>query len=191
MAIYARPRRLITAFAADTGGVAAVEFAIFAIVFLTLLAGTIDVGNVLFTEFELDSAVAAGAQAAAVNTAEVNATQGASLASSIAATVANANGTGWANVTVVVNNGPSVTISNGSTSSGGNASAADSYYCLTGTPGNWSWGGAVTAGTTCSGSIQAGQFVTITAQRTVSSFFPKFGFVPSGAIVQAAAVETQ
>jgi Flp pilus assembly protein TadG len=191
MAGYARPRRLFTALATDTGGVAAVEFAIFAMVFLILLAGTIDVGNVLFTEFELDSAVAAGAQAAAVNTAEVNSTQGASLASSVAATVANANGTGWASVTVVVNNGPSVTISNGSTSSGGNASAADSYYCLTGTPGSWSWGGAVTAGSTCTGNIQAGQFVTITAQRTVSSFFPKFGFVPSGPIVQAAAVETQ
>jgi Flp pilus assembly protein TadG len=191
MAGYARPRRLFTAFTADTGGVAAVEFALFAMMFLILLAGTIDLGNVLFTEFELDSAVAAGAQAVAVNTAEVNSTQGASLASSIAATVANANGTGWASVTVVVNNGPSVSISNGSTSSSGSASAADSYYCLTGTPGNWSWGGAVTAGTTCSGSIQAGQFVTITAQRTVPSFFPKFGFVPSGAIVQAAVVETQ
>jgi Flp pilus assembly protein TadG len=191
MAVLARPRRLFTALAADTSGVAAVEFAIFAIVFLLLLAGTIDVGNVLFTEFELDSAVAAGAQAVAVNTAQVNSTQGASLATSIATTVANANGTGWANVTVVVNNGPSVTISNGSPSSGGTASNADSYYCLTGTPGSWSWGGAVTAGTTCSGNIQAGQFVTITAQRAVSSFFPKFGFIPSGPIVQAAVVETQ
>jgi Flp pilus assembly protein TadG len=191
MAVYARPRRLFTALAADTGGVAAVEFAIFAIVFLILLAGTIDIGNVLFTEFELDSAVAAGAQAAAVNTAQVNSTQGASLANAIATTVANANGAGWASVTVVVNNGPAASISNGSTSSGGNASAADSYYCLTGTPGNWSWGGAVTAGSTCTGNIKAGQFVTITAQRTVSSFFPKFGFVPNGPIVQAAAVETQ
>ena len=191
MAVYVRPRRLFTALAADTGGVAAVEFAIFAIVFLTLLAGTIDVGNVLFTEFELDSAVSAGAQAAAVNTAQVNSTQGATLANSIATTVANANGTGWASVTVIVNNGPTVSITNGSVSSGGNASAADSYYCLTGTPGKWSWGGAVTAGTTCSGNIHAGQFVTITAQRSVSSFFPSFGFVPAGPIVQTAAVETQ
>jgi Flp pilus assembly protein TadG len=191
MVVRAAPRSLFRALASDTDGIAAIEFAIFAAVFLILLAGTIDVGNLLFTEFELNSAVSAGAQVAAINGASVNATQGANLAASIATAVADVNGTGWADVTVVVNNGPSVTISSGSTSSGGSASNADSYYCLTGGPASWSWGGSLAAGTTCNGGSPSGQFVTITAQRSVSSFFPTFGFIPSGAIVQAAAVETQ
>ncbi|HZB94021.1 MAG TPA: TadE/TadG family type IV pilus assembly protein [Stellaceae bacterium] len=185
-----RQRRL-GAFAANVDGVAAIEFALFAMVFLILLAGTIDLGNALYTEFELDSAVSAGAQVAAISGASVNSTSASTLATSIATTVANANGSGWANVTVVVNNGPSASISGGSTSSGGTATNADNYYCLTGTPANWSWGGSLAQGTACSGGGTAGQFVTITAQRTVTSFFPHFGFVPKGALIQSAAVETQ
>jgi Flp pilus assembly protein TadG len=188
----ARPgiARRLHALAKASDGVAAIEFAIFAMVFLTLLAGTIDIGNTLFTEFELDAAVSAGAQEAAINGASVNSTQGATLATSIANAVANVNGSGWADVTVTVNNGPSVTISNGTAASGGNASDADSFYCLTGTPANWSWGASLAQGTACAGGGTAGQFVTITAQRAVSSFFPYFGFVKNGAVVQAAAVET-
>jgi len=147
--------------------VAAIEFAIFATVFLMIVAATADVGRLLFTQSQLDAAVGAGAASAQ----RPNAT-----AASISAVVDNANGTGWASSTVVVNN---------------NDSVATDCYCPTGTPGNWSWGSAVTCGSACNGGGVAGQFVTIAASTTISPLFPAFGFVQNGTINSYALVETQ
>ena len=81
--------------ARDDAGVAAIEFAVYATVFLMITAATVDIGLLLFTQSELDAAVGAGAQFAA---------HGDATAASIAAIVDNANGAGWASSTVSVNN---------------------------------------------------------------------------------------
>jgi Flp pilus assembly protein TadG len=172
-------------------GVAAVEFALYSVVFLPLLAGTTDVGMLIYTHFQLDAAVAAGAQYAVVNAANVNSSSGASLATSIATLVANTQGSGWANSTVVVNNGPSAAVTSGSASSSGTASNADSYYCPSGTPGSWTWGSAVAAGASCTGGGTAGKFVTVAASRTYSSIFPGISIVHSGPVSQSVIVQVQ
>ncbi len=155
-------------------GVAALEFAICATLFLTILAGAIDVGRMLWTASQLDAAVSAGAQFAANNAARV-ASDPSGLASDTSSIVANLNGSAWATATVAVNN------SNDKTG----------CYCPTGSPGNWSWGATKICASACGGGGVAGQFVTITASRSISPIFSSFGFAPSGSISRSALIETQ
>lgn len=160
--------------ARENRGVAAIEFAIYALGFLMIVAATVDVGMLLFTASELDAAVAAGAQYA-VNNAPLVATDPATLGTDISAIVNNANGTGWASSTINVNN----------------SNDSSHCYCPTGTPGSWSWGSTVTCGSSCGAGGIAGQFVTIAAAHAISPLFPTFGFVASGSLSRSALVETQ
>jgi Flp pilus assembly protein TadG len=175
--------------ACGDAGAAAVEFALFASLFVLLVAGTVDFGYLIYTTSELTAVVSAGSQYAVNNAILVNSTGGASLATSISQIVANANGTNWADSTVVVNNGPTMTLTGGSSSSGGTAANADHSYCPTGSPGNWTWGSEDPA--TCTSQGVAGRFVTITASHTVSPLFPTFGLAFNGAISRSAMVRTQ
>jgi Flp pilus assembly protein TadG len=170
---------------------AAVEFAFIMPVFLIIMIGAVDLGMMLFEDYKLEQAVAGGAEYAAVNTASVNSTSGATLASSIATAVESANGSGWANDVVVVNNGPSVTVTNGSATSGGTASNADSCYCPTGSPPNWTWGSSMTCGASCSGGGTAGKFVTITATASYTPLLTGYGFIGGNTLRQSATVEAQ
>ena len=54
-------------FGRESAGVAAIEFAIYALVFMMILAATVDIGLLLFTTAELDAAVSAGAEYAVNN----------------------------------------------------------------------------------------------------------------------------
>lgn len=185
-------KRLSRIFSAvECSGIAAVEFALIAPIFVLILAGTIDLGIQIYLEAKIGAAVAAGAEYAAVNASSVNSANGASLASAIANVAANANGSGWENSSVVVNNGPSATVTGGTLSAGGTAANADSCYCPTGSPPNWSWGTAVACGSACTGGGIAGKFVTVTASRSVTPLFPAFNFVRGSTITQSALVQTQ
>jgi TadE-like protein len=159
----------------ENAGVVVIEFAIFASLFLIILAGTVDVGMLMYTAAQLDAAVSAGAQYAENNNSMV-ASDATTLQSNIETVVENVNGTNWASGTVDVNNGGDAT----------------GCYCPTGTPSNsWSWGGTQTCGSACAGGGVAGQFVKITASRAVSPLFPTFGFVANGTLSRSAVVETQ
>jgi len=175
----------------SAAGIAAIEFAIITPVFLIIFVGAVDLGMMLFEDYKLDQSVAAGAEYAAVNPSNVNSTAGAGLASSIAATVASANGSGWANDVVVVNNGPTVTVTNGTAVSSGTNSNADDCYCPTGSPPNWSWGSAMTCGASCSGGGSAGKFVTITATATYTPLLVAYGFIHGKTLRQSATVQAQ
>jgi len=169
------PRRASRILAAsENAGVAAVEFAICATVLLTILAGTVDIGLLLYTDFQLDTAVNAGAQYA-VNNAAMVGSGPSTLNTEISNIVNNLNGTSWATSTVNVNNSNDTT----------------GCYCPSGLPGSWSWGTTVTCGSSCTGGGIGGQFVTITANRSVSPLFPTFGFVQNGTISRSVLVETQ
>ena len=159
----------------EDAGVAAIEFAIYALVFLMIVAATVDIGLLMFTGAQLDAAVSAGAEYAVSTMPALVTSTPSTLNTSISNIVNNAIGTGWATSTVNVNNG------NDSTH----------CYCPTGTPGNWTWGSTVTCGSACAGGGIGGQFVTITASRAVSPLFPTFGFVANGTLTRNALVETQ
>jgi Flp pilus assembly protein TadG len=172
--IRAHVRRESGVLASENAGIAAVEFVICSTIFVTILAGTVDIGLLLYTDFQLDTAVNAGAQYA-VNNAVMVGSGPSTLSTEISSIVNNLNGTGWATSTINVNN------SNDSTG----------CYCPSGSPGNWSWGGTVACASSCTGGGIGGQFVTITANRSVSPLFPTFGFVPNDTISRSVLVETQ
>jgi Flp pilus assembly protein TadG len=172
-------------------GIAAVEFAFLVPVFLVLLMGIIDVGQMLFAYYELDQAVAAGAQYAALNASNVTSANGAALATSIATTIANANGANWSNGTVVVNDGPTVTITGGNAVSSGTATNADDFYCLTGSSPNWNWGTGYTTQSACANGGSAGKFVTVTATYAYVPLLQIYTLIQSGTLSQSAAVQTQ
>lgn len=173
-------------------GIAAVEFAILVPVMLILLMGATDLGQMLFGYYKLDQAVAAGAEYAALNATKVNSTNGPALATSIATVVESANGSAWANDTIVVNNGPTVTMTGGAAVSSGTATNADSYYCLTGSPGSWSWGTAYATQASCAaGGGTAGKFVTVTATYAYHPVLKIYTFITDSTLTQSSAVETQ
>ena len=177
----------------DRRGVAAVEFALLAPVFCLLLAGVVDLGGVLYTKFKLDAAVTAGANFAQVSAANASSANGQALASSIATVVETSQGSGWADDGVVVNNGPTATVSGGASSSGGTASNADLCYCPSGTPGAFTWGSSMTCGAACPGTNTgfAGKYVTITASREYAPIFSTYGVVQNNTISASAAVQVQ
>jgi hypothetical protein len=154
--------RSVHSFGRESAGVAAI------------LAATVDIGLLLFTTAELDAAVSAGAEYA-VNNAPLVASNPSTLSSDIASVVDNAIGSSWATSTVNVNN----------------SNDGSHCYCPTGTPGSWTWGSTVTCGSACTGGGVGGQFVTITASRSISPLFSTFGFVPSGTVSRSALVETE
>jgi Flp pilus assembly protein TadG len=172
-------------------GMAAIEFAFLVPVFLILLMGVVDMGQLFYCYYRLDQAVAAGSQYAALNAGNVNSTSGASLATSIATVVENANGSAWANDTVIINNGPTVAVTNGSATSGGTASNADSCYCPTGSASTWSWGSSMSCGANCPSSGEAGKFVTISAQYNYVPLLRIFRFITPSTLTKTAAVQVR
>ena len=105
-------------------GAAALEFGLLVPVFMIILAGGVDLGNAVLGGMLTNAAVSAGSNFALVNANNVSSTNGATLASNIATIVANSNGSGWANSSVTVNNGPTASMTGGSLSSGGTAANA-------------------------------------------------------------------
>lgn len=173
-------------------GVAAVEFGLLAPVLVMVFAGTVTVGNAVATQTRLDGAVAAGINYAIINASNVNSTGGTTLASTIASLVSNSAGGTAATVTVVVNNGPSATTSGGTPTTSGTAAYADLYYCLTGSPGSWSWGtGTATSGGSCTGGGTYGKFVTISASYGFTPFFATYTFGLGSTITIGTAAQVQ
>jgi Flp pilus assembly protein TadG len=192
MRIRSRVKRM-RALAADSRGVAAVEFALVTPIFCLLLAGIIDLGGALYTKFKLDSAVTAGANFAQVNAANVGSANGQTLANNIATIVETSEGSTWADDGVVVNNGPAASVSSGTATTSGTATQADVCYCPSGTPSSFTWGSSVTCGTACPGTNTgyAGKFVTITASHTYTPIFSSYGIVQNDTISASAAVQVQ
>jgi hypothetical protein len=193
MTTFRRPRHLLKILAAENSGVAAIEFALVAMVFLVILAGTVDLGMLIYTEEQLGAALAAGAEYAEANAGSVS-NNGSNLATEIANIVANVNGSGWASSSVCVNNSAPNSAPSGSSTTSPTTSCsgpAGESYCPQGSPGNWSWGNSAIAGSACASGGIAGQFVAITASRAVSPLFPAFGFVQNGTISQSVLVETE
>ena len=175
-------------FRRDERGVAAVEFALIVPFFALIIAATVDFGIELYVREQLDDSVSAAANYALVNAAQVNSSDGASLASSLASLVANTHGSNWASSTITVNAGPTAS-SSGAAS--GAASAADSCYCPTGSASSVTWGGSQTCGATCPSGSVAGKYVLVTASANYSPLFPGFGLASKGQLTSASLVQVQ
>jgi len=181
-------------------GVAAVEFGLMAPTFVLVFAGTVTVGDAVAVQTRLDGAVAAGINYAIVNQSEVTSSinsgtgnaYAVDLASAIANLVSTSAGGTAANVTVVVNNGPTATITSGTLTTGGTTSNANLYYCLTGSPSSWTWGTSATSGGgACTGSGTYGKFVTITASYSFTPFVNANSFGLGSTLTVGTAAQVQ
>jgi Flp pilus assembly protein TadG len=186
-------RRRARAFARDRSGVAAVEFALIAPTVMLVLVGLVDLGGILYTRFQLDASLSAGANYAIVNAASVNSTSGASLAGALSGVVSSGQSSNWATSSITVNNGPTSSSSGGTVTTGGTASNADSCYCPTGTAASTvTWGTAQTCGATCTGGGYAGKFVLLQASVNYSPVFSGYGMVSqAGTISSSTLVQVQ
>lgn len=182
--------RLSTAFRQSSGGASAVEFAILAPVFAFIFGLSMDLGGVLFVNFSLNSALSSATNYTLLNASSVGSASGASLASSIGTIIANSRATGWADAVVVVNNGPTATVTNGAVVASGTASKADSCYCPTVSGSTVTWGSAVTCASACPGGGLAGKFVTLTATRAYQPIFSSYGIVKQGTLTATVIAQT-
>ena len=191
MPCWARGNRSRGRHSFDQRGASAVEFALIAPVFCLLLVGAIDLGGMLWTKLNLDGAVTSAANYTVNNASSVGSTGGAGLATDLASLVASGHAANWANAVIVVNNGPTATLTAGTVTTSGTASNANNSYCPTKSGSTVTWGAAMTSGATCPGGGRAGRFVTILATRTYKPVFASYGFVGNGVIAASAVVQAQ
>ena len=116
----------------ERSGIAALEFGLVAPIFAMMLAGATDLGNYLLIDMRLTASVSAGANYALINNSNVEATDGPALAAEVAQVITNNVANNWANATVVINNGPTATVTQGVTTASGTPTNANSYYCPSG-----------------------------------------------------------
>lgn len=180
-------RRWLRAFLISrTEGIAAVEFALVAPIFMLIFIPMVDLGLYLSAAFQLNRAVSSATNYAMTNTSNVSSTNGSKLAQNMAAVIANdiATLSPSATVTVVVNNGPTARATGTTVATTGTASNADKCYCPTLSGDSVTWGTAQTCAASCSGGGIAGKFVTISANIPFSSLFD------SGGVIMPTAVTT-
>jgi Flp pilus assembly protein TadG len=170
---------------ANRDGAAAVEFALLAPLLALILAGAVDFGGVVFQRFNLDNSVSSASNFALNGKASVNGTSGATLASTLGTILTSA---GTTSGSVVVNNGPTVTISNGAASTPSNSTSADSCYCPARSGSTITWGSAATCGSTCGTGGKAGKFVVISASRSYTPLFSNYGFIDANQQISTLAV---
>lgn len=173
-------------FRRDQTGVAAVEFAMIAPILLLIMVGMMDFGLVLYVRFGLNENISAAANYAILNATNVSAANGATLASNLTSVIPTT-----VNVAVTVNNGPTSTRTNGSTTTGGTAANADSCYCPTVSGSTITWGAAQTCKTACTGGGLAGKFVSFNASVAHSPLFGNYGFVQNGTVSTFTVVQVQ
>ena len=173
------------------------EFAIFAPVLCLLFAGTIDLGNIVYTRMRVHDALNTGANHALVQAASATAAKGSGLAVDIARIVRNAGGEPFADASVTLNNGPTTTDTAAGKTAGGTPAEADRCYC----PGvsygatapytkTFTYGSAVACGAPCSdGGVKGGKFVRITASHPYTVLFAGYGIVADGVIAQTTEVQ--
>ena len=175
----------------DASGVSAVEFALVLPVLALILVGVLELGTILYQRFEIDGAMAAGANYALVNASDVSAENGASLANRIAAVINAGAGAMWADSEVNVNNGVRLLVESGTPAQSGTPANADACYCPTGTARNLTWGAAQACGNPCPGGGMAGKFVRISLSRNYTPLFASYGIVEDGTISVATLVQAQ
>jgi Flp pilus assembly protein TadG len=177
-------RRLIRSlrlFIWDQRGVSALEFALIAPIFLLLFAGTIELGGMLYTRFQLNSALSAAASYTLLNGNKLSEATASDLVANTAAIVAGGTNSS-VSVTVAVNKDYARTLSNGQLTTSGSPSDADRCYCPTGTGATPDWGTAIACESVCSNGSIAGKFITITAERAYDPLFSDYQIARDGVI---------
>ena len=163
-------------------------------IYILVIGGVIDIGRAISMEFNLSNGVSAAASFALNNASSASSASGAALASNLVNILASSYSAGWANATVVVNDGPSASITNGGAiATSGTASNADLFYCPTGSVKvGITWGSSYTsAGQSCStGGPVSGKYIVLTATKSFTALILPASIL-SNSFTVAAVVQVQ
>jgi len=158
-------------------GIAAVEFALLAPVFILFLALLLDLGLAYNTKLKVVSATAAAAQFAFLNGQSMTASGAPAFLTNVSSVA-----TAAADLTVA----PTVTVTFNNASDGSNAS---NYYCVSGSsPTSVAWTSTGTTSSTCGGSVMSGKFVSIVVSATTSTLLYSSSTIGSIITEQDAAI---
>lgn len=188
MSMCARLKQFVSK---DRGGNAAIEFALIAPILVIILAGSTDLGLLIFSRFRLEATISNSASYAMVHADQVDSKSGEDLATKIATIIASEDASGEAIASIVINNGAKASYAGNRIKLGGAASQANACYCPTGTASSLNWGSQRPCSNTCPDGGPAGKYVTVTAKRTYTPLFSSYGFVKDGFIYASAIVQTQ
>ncbi|WP_170314850.1 TadE/TadG family type IV pilus assembly protein [Aquibium carbonis] len=175
--------RAILRLARDRKGVSAVEFALIAPVFLVILAGVIDVGQMMQIRSELNTAVSAGANRILLNGGGLSAGTAEAIASDVA--FISAADTPGVTAKVTINNAFTVSMTGRAASASGKTSVADQCFCPNpqGTAVDWSV--AVSCGAACPASDEfAAKYLEISVSRPYDAMFGGYGFLGNSIAVK-------
>lgn len=177
-------------FLLDITGIAAIEFALVAPIFILVFTASVDLGLVIFSRFRLEAAVSASASYAIAHADQVDSTNGAELAQNMALMIASSYG-GDATALIQVNNGSQASYNGMKIKISGVPSQANACYCPTGVASKVDWGSQRTCGSSCPDGGRAGRYVSVAAQQAYVPFFAMFEFVKDGSLTASAIVQTK
>jgi Flp pilus assembly pilin Flp len=186
-----RLSRLVGRFRRERSGASVLEFALLAPVFLVILAGIVDIGTLLHTQYRLNAAIAAGSNYALVNGQDISQDEGAKLAMNIAKVLVGETPAASSESTVVVNNMTQVQVSGGVATTAAMPGSGSACYCPARTDGEVDWGSAQTCGSVCTGGGVAGKFVLISISKPYAPMFGGYGMTDAGQITVSAVVQGQ
>jgi len=172
-------------------GVAAVEFAIIAPLYILLMAGMVNLGTAIYVKMTVDSAITSASTYALSKGDSITAAGAATIADQIASMLATELGFAEATISVAVNKGATLSISGGVKKTSGNATDADLCYCPSRSGGQIEWGSPATCASPCPDGGFAGKFVAVTASRPFSPIFPVNYLVTTNSFEGAALAQAQ
>lgn len=170
-------------------GVSTIEFALVVPVLLLIVAGIVDLGGTLKAKFDLNSSMSAASNFVLLNAENVTAARGGDLAATVAAITAGGLSSGRGVVSVSVNNGPGVTITDGTSRAQAGGGNADKCYCPSRTGSTVSFGAEAACGTQCQAGGTAGKFVVIHASKPHNPLFGGLGVIEAGNVNVMAVIQ--
>lgn len=180
---------MLKTFLRKRDGVSTIEFALVVPVLLLIIAGIVDIGGALKAKFDLNASVSAASNFVLLNADNVTAAKGGDLATKVAVIAGGGLSSGQGIVSVSVNGGPGVAVTNGASQAQTGASNADLCFCPSRSASTVSFGAAVACGTQCPSGGTAGKFVVISASKPHNPIFGGFGVIEAGNVNVMAVVQ--
>ncbi|MBJ3786481.1 TadE/TadG family type IV pilus assembly protein [Devosia sediminis] len=183
-------RRFLARFTRREDGVSAIEFALFAPIFLLILAAATDFGALIHTRSQLEAALSNATSFAMASGQQMTVDNAASLALNSAKVLIGQAGTD-AGASIVVNNGPSATYTEKLYGQSGQAAPAAQCYCPSRDGAAVRWGSPVSCSTPCSNGGFAGKFVALSVTVGYRPLFVDYGLTENGVISLSALARLQ
>lgn len=176
-------------FSTSQAGASAVEFAVLAPILLLILAAIIDLGTLVYTRMQIESAISAATAYAFANAENVSGENGGSLGLGMTKLLVARLG-GDISADIVVNNGPRQSYAEGQIASSGSASQASQCHCLQNNGGALTWV-TTSCGAACVAGGTAGRFVSITVRKPYQPLFYDYGMTQNSQAMGAAIARLQ